>query len=116
MIRVLSREAQTVPLATVIRLKRSSDGVEMTVRWDREPNDSSFAYESPEHTFTEPAFVAFRKGDRLLLLDDGGYTVPATEENLRIARQGASEGRTVRIYPDYLPSFGSIQPPKIDVH
>lgn len=116
MIRVLSREAQHVPLATVIRLKRLSDGVEMTVRWDGEPSDSVFVHQSPEHTFTEPASVRFRKGDQLLVLDDGAYVVPATEENLKSARQGASEGRTVRIYPDYLPSFGSIQPPGIDIH
>lgn len=116
MIRVLSREAQTVPLATVIQLERVSNGVEMTVRWDRDPNNGVLPYRSPEHTFTEPSSVGFRKGDRLLVLDDGGYVVPATEENLKSARQGAPEDWSVRIYPDYLPSFGSIQPPRIDVH
>jgi len=97
------------------QLERLSDGVAVTVRWDKESNDSVFVHQSPEHTFTEPASARFRKGDRLLFLDDGGYVVSATEENLRSARQGASEDWTVRIYPDYPLSFGSIQPPKIDI-
>lgn len=108
MIRVLSREAQRVPLAIVIRVEHSGDGYAVTVHREGNPNDLIFAYQPREYTFAEPASVVFRKGDRLLLLDDGCYAVKATEENLKAAQLGVSEDRSVQMKPAYLPSFGAI--------
>lgn len=115
MIRVLSRAAQRVPLAIVIRVEHTGDGSAVTVRREGNANDLIFAYQPREYTFAEPASVVFRKGDLLLLLDDGCYAVKATEENLKAAQLGVSEDRSVQMNPVYLPSFGAIQPPRIDV-
>lgn len=115
MIRTLSRGVERVPLATVTKVEQSPTGIAVTVRRNDSAKKSDFTYHSRQSTFTEPGSRQFRIGERLLLFDDECFAVPTTKENLKSAQQGVSEDWTVSMYPDYLPSFGAIKPPRIDV-
>lgn len=120
MIRVLSRESQHVPLATVAGLEHATDGTEVTVRGILDPKAMvSHGIYRPDlwqdFTFTESPAARLRVGDQLLAFNDGScLAVPATQENLRAAELGANEDWSTRVHPLYLP-FGEIRPPRIDV-
>lgn len=61
MVRVLSREAQLVPLATVIRLAHTAEGIEVTARRATEPENmmlqGSYAFPASD-ALDGRAFVA----------------------------------------------------------
>jgi hypothetical protein len=116
MIRVFSRKTHYIDLAKVIKLDLKEQPLpSMTVRrLSRVP----FELENwwPEFSLFMDPTSNVRVGDKLLLIE-GGW-VPATAENMKAARLGASEGWINPAHPLPLP-FGeinpAIRPPKIDL-
>ena len=113
-IRVLSREAERVVLARVIRLEHQEDGAEVRVRQvpDGVPH---YADEWQERAVRIPDTNGVRAGTQFLVLDDPVCpAAPATEENLKAARQDATEAWINPVHPLGLP-FGTLKPPDIDL-
>lgn len=119
-IRALGRELACVPLATVTRVTDIGEGPNLSVRWEDRCGMSWL--EGRQNNFHEPHVdVHIRRGDRLLVFEDQLFhysnpcaVVLATEENLRAAREGASENLSDLTSPLDLP-FGGIAPPRINV-
>jgi len=119
-IRALGRELACVPLATVTRVTDIGDGPNLSVRWEDQCGMSG--PEGRQNNFHEPNVdLHIRSGDRLLVFEDQLFhysnpcaVVLATEENLRAAREGASENTSDHTSALSLP-FDGIAPPRIDV-
>jgi len=119
-IRALSRELGCVPLVTVTDVIDIGEEPNVSVRWEdqcgtnwREGRQNNF----PERNRD----IHIREGDRLLVFEDHVFrfpnpcaVAPASEENLRAAREGASEDLSDPKNPLTLP-FGEINPPKVNV-
>jgi hypothetical protein len=118
-VRAQSRELGFLPLATVILVTDIGEGPQIMVRWDEQHNMRR--QERQPNTFPAPNNLRFQKGDRLLVFEQYEYrpsnscaVIPATEENVRIARQGLSEALSDRVDTLNLP-FGRIHPPQIKI-
>ncbi|HEV2398709.1 MAG TPA: hypothetical protein VGS27_17325 [Candidatus Sulfotelmatobacter sp.] len=118
-VRALSRGLNRLPLASVLAVTDIGEGPQLTVKWDERAERTR---EDRPNSFAEPKGIHVRKGDRILVFE--GYLfspfnacgiVPASKENLRMARQGLSEDLSDHVDALKL-FFGEIHPPHIDVH
>jgi hypothetical protein len=117
-IRVLSRELGSVPLATVTSVANVGEGPQITVRWEEQGSPQAGRR---RQTFPLPDKANIRNGERLLVFEDSLFSssapcavVPATEETLRIAREGVAEDLSDHTNTLDLP-FGGISRPRVDL-
>lgn len=118
-VRALSRQMRHVPLASVENVVNAGEGPQITVRWEEPPRP--LEHDRQQNVFPVSNGSQVRKGERLLIFEsevfhriDACAITPATEENLRVAREGVSEDLSDHVNPPYLP-FGEVRPPSVDM-
>lgn len=118
-IRALSRELRCVPLAVVTLVRNINEGPQLTVRWK---DQCGMAQNESQNTLPQrDRDIHIREGDRLLVFEEELFhfsnpcsVVPASEDNLRVAREGVSEDLSDHINALDLP-LSKIKPPRINV-
>jgi hypothetical protein len=113
MIRVLSREMRMVPLAKVTRIAQTENGNEVALHEESALDLSDPSPQARDNSFITPN-KAFHVGEQVLNFGRACEPVPATDENLQTAKQGAAEAEIDPPARAFLP-FGNIPPPDIRV-
>jgi hypothetical protein len=113
MIRVLSREERTVPLAKVTRIVLTENGNEVTLHREGALDLRDPSPQAHDNSFITPN-KAFHMGEQVLNFGRACEPVPATDENVQTAKQGAAEAAIDPPARAFLP-FGNIPPPDVQV-
>lgn len=106
-----------MPLATVVNVVNADEKPQISVRWE----EQSRTRDRKHDVFPVRNGAQVRKGERLLIFEselfhsiDNCAITPATEENLRAAREGVSEDLSDHVNPPDLP-FGKVGPPSVEM-